>query len=1159
MAELEIKYPDGLTGFRELNPDKPLTIGSDETCGLQLKSRRLQPVHAMVRCQQGRFQIESSGDAPIQVNGEPVESAILKAGDRIVIGKFRLTFRDKANEYAYDSLDIDVGLEMLSDSQSAMAVPRDELMSGTVRGRAGTPGGPSPVSPLLAARYIVPWWRSPLILGIAGSLVMLGLLGLLFLQLYRSNDASQQYDEALKDLEQGSFAQSVKRFDKFLADYPADERAQEAEVWRGVARVRQFTEGTAPTWRAAYDELEKFLDEHGQKKPFRDHAADIAPLVLKVAYGLATTARDNKDAQVLQLAKTTLDWSTRRLPREQIGDDQLDQTRAVIAEAERGVNEAAALATSLSAMDAALTNSQPLRVTAIHRDLYRTYAGFRSHPEITIRLEKAKQLERTLVRFEGWSGKSETTAATEPLAAGTGFVRRKNAPDAMPSDRAMTVVVADMLFGLDPATGSVRWRQPIGLSPAFHPISPATDPKSILVHRPTDNSVALLEGATGKERWRQPLGDVSVRWPTKPLIHQDVIYLVTEPLLPGNKPTPDAPVSGGPASGGKQELESGRLDLLRLSSGERLGYFQFPQPLSASPVADPDRGNILVCGREASLYSLLPRERRCEDVVLLDHEPNSVHAPPVFAGRFLFIAESLGPRQSRLRCLVASSTRATVVPRQTIDLDGWVVRVPASVGGRLFVVTDRDQFLVVDLGSEADQQPLAVAARSPKTLEEKTSPPFIVAISERDFWTIGNELRHYELTPAKTTPDPSLRLPLPGAPVQPPILDGDHLVVVSRPNGRPTVIVTAINRRSGQETWVTELGLAPDAVFRNDGPESGLVAVIDGTALAVPSVSGQLTESVVGDSRTSPTSPLRAIGSQVEIRAVQTSADGLLAYIRQPPGPLIHYSGIGAGRVIAPTVTVALAPVPHDGGILVASQEGVLYWIDVESGREKADPYVFPYMNGRTAAPRGMAPIDARTVALAAGPWLIRLQREEMPFPHFREAARIVIGKVDDKGEPVEDGNQSLVPIVALNGQLLVAIGDELRVFESQNLDLVGSHDLGATSRQLLVSTTASHAVLLTSVGDLIGVPGDGDMVKYRRRLSSIPIGWVADGDAFWTADPAGILTRRRFDTGESIDEISLGHLLRRGPWLAGEQLAVVDLAGAIWTVDRRDAKAGKP
>lgn len=80
---------------KEILLDKDVIhIGRDDACDLGLYGdKSIQPRHAQIQRERGGFVIHPIGGAPVQVNGQPVQSHLLQKGDQIGVGREVVVFK----------------------------------------------------------------------------------------------------------------------------------------------------------------------------------------------------------------------------------------------------------------------------------------------------------------------------------------------------------------------------------------------------------------------------------------------------------------------------------------------------------------------------------------------------------------------------------------------------------------------------------------------------------------------------------------------------------------------------------------------------------------------------------------------------------------------------------------------------------------------------------------------------------------------------------------------------------------------------------------------------------------------------------------------------------------------------------------------------------
>ncbi|CAL1239685.1 FHA domain-containing protein [Candidatus Methylocalor cossyra] len=100
MAKLTVTFKDILLQAVELNA-ATLSIGRDPTNALHIDSLAIADFHAEVQATPEGYRIRRlHAGFPVYLNGTAVEEALLKDGDRIVLGKHQLRFTDSASQPA---------------------------------------------------------------------------------------------------------------------------------------------------------------------------------------------------------------------------------------------------------------------------------------------------------------------------------------------------------------------------------------------------------------------------------------------------------------------------------------------------------------------------------------------------------------------------------------------------------------------------------------------------------------------------------------------------------------------------------------------------------------------------------------------------------------------------------------------------------------------------------------------------------------------------------------------------------------------------------------------------------------------------------------------------------------------------------------------------
>lgn len=125
MAKLTLNFKG--KPLRVYHPESgELTIGRDEQCAVQIDSLAVAPIHASIQLKDdGSWLLEPMGDAPVFVNKKKIDCHRLGDGDRIVIGKHEIVYRDQENivEVSFDTKPSDAISEVIDELENLQCAP----------------------------------------------------------------------------------------------------------------------------------------------------------------------------------------------------------------------------------------------------------------------------------------------------------------------------------------------------------------------------------------------------------------------------------------------------------------------------------------------------------------------------------------------------------------------------------------------------------------------------------------------------------------------------------------------------------------------------------------------------------------------------------------------------------------------------------------------------------------------------------------------------------------------------------------------------------------------------------------------------------------------------------------------------------------------------
>lgn len=1080
MAELKIIPADGPVGFKTIPADKPLLIGSGDSCDVRVKGSGIRDEHCRIGFKKGSFYIEAiEGAREIKLNGAKVENAKLKSDDDISVGKHRFVLKLKPEEEA----------QLAKASQVAATKAADV--------------------------YYKPFYQVRLFQAVAGALVVLSAVAVWLYFDYQKKSSEKAYDAAMSEFATGAFPQAIKSFEKFIHDYPSSPMVENAKFFAGYSGVKQYSDGQGASWKQALDEGKKFLADYSKMPPFAEQSKNIAETFAKVAMGLSSSAEKMADADALTKAQDAVKLIDDSFSRADRPDDKMAQIQTQMTSAKLAIEKDARRRETLDRMKSALAEKKPIQLYREHQKLYRTYPDLKADKTFVSLRRKAGDLEKEQVTFEASKEGSPPPPAKPIEAPARTMVFRRPSPEAKKSGNVFAVQVADAVYALDTGSGEVLWRQVVGFEPAFQPV--VVKGTGILIHSPADGALSLVDAQTGKPKWRQSTKAVAPAWSCQPVVQGNQFYFYAL----------DA-----------EKSDKARMAVHRLDDGRAVGHYVFPQRLAGSPTYDPERRAILVVGQQVSMYSIQPASRTCDTVVVLDHEPESVHCSPVFKGRFLFLVEEIKAEQSRLRCLVLSEGKAEVRQKQAIDIRGAVWQDPYVNFGKLFITSDLNRFNAYDLKDEKDDNPLTVVLNSADVLESKGDQTYPFAPNVKEFWTVGNKLLAYDLRNALASAT-IWEMPLDGPPILPPLMDGPLVLITSKQPGGGTISVLALDGATHKEVWKTQLGKQPGAAALDPSDNKTLLVSFGDQTVRLKAndfASDRVVEATL------PPDP--RIASRVRkptlYKTIREWSDGVLQWTGVGGKLLVYFAPDGRRLEFPLRSALASRPIVFGKSVLVPTKDGLLYSIDPKTGKETAEPFVGVYSKEGQPTPMGpIAALDPKTLIVVCGQKILRLElaTDKSP-PEFREN-----GMVEVTAGPIDQ-------MIGVGGKLLLAYGREMALLDPQEMRLGKKWSIDAAIPREPISL-AGVVLLMTDAGELLCVADGpkGTDLRWKIKLEGEPAGVAAAGNSAWVAYSSGKLQRVDLATGKSSPGQPFGRFIVDGPWAPGDRIVALTPDGSLASV----------
>ncbi len=1118
MATLEIHQPGGRVDLLVLTRERPILFGSDPKCDIVLRDPAAKPVHGRIGWRRGRYRVETLPDAaPVEKNGKKVLKSALDQGDEISLGSARI-FLTQVDAPAADA-PTRIQPPPLAMAADPKGDPRPVLKRTRPAAPPSRPGFDPPsmesvvgplgqsqetiqaIAPIGAARPSKAaepkprggWLgrvaagdappgqerilRSPLMIALAVALVALVALGFGLYGIIHRMAADRSYAAAIDSYEQADDRTAIARFDQFLKSHPDDRRAGKARVLKGLAGVRQFTTGAAPSWSNALEAAQSAVEATSGEPTFEDEAPELADLVRRTAEGLAARARSGGEAEALAGAEAAVALH------DQIGGPAAKDVRArtrlpgLLVEARAAVAKARTRTRAIAAMDVALKARSPAAAYKARDDLVAEYADLAADRNVLDRLLAANDLIRDAVTFEPTRG----PAAVGPLPSRLGpplshVLRSRTDRPATGGGAAVFAMAEGFAYGIDGATGAPLWHVPVGASAPFAPRPIPGDEGSALVFDARSNELVRLDARTGAIAWRQPIGG----------------------------PVADPPLVMGALA--YQSTPAGKLLVIELATGELRGTLELGRPLARTPVADESGRWIYALGEEANLFVIDRESMACRAVEYIGHAPGSIGAAPLRLGRYLILAENHRPAAGRLLVYLIAEDGPKLRRRQEIELTGWLWDAPATAGSTLWAAGDEGGLSVFAIGPYDATDPLRPLAKLANE-SQSLGPTFLSLRSEREGIVASGRSARVDLDAERGTLAARWTLGQAGPALAAPQAAGRLTVLTQQSDQGGGVALWGIDPTGGSVAWRTDLGVAwrspPSATV--DGGLATLGA--RGDDLRIPA--DRLAEGGFVEQ------PLPRPGDTLAIGPGLDRIEGGGRVILAPPdgSPFVWTRPAAGGELTRLTLPSPLAARPAFLGedLFVPAADGRAYLVDPTNGAPRAEPLVLPYDRDRVGRWRSPAVLDDSTLFLVDGGTIVR--RVERTTVDGRP--RLVT-----TAEATLDSRAIADPALVAGALVLATADGKVRTLSARDLSPVATIPLDAPLAAG-PSTVGPLAVVSDRSGALLAFAADGSRAWTSTLGSGLPVAsdeglWTIEGDRLVALDPIVGTPRGSIPIGQS-------------------------------------------
>jgi outer membrane protein assembly factor BamB len=704
----------------------------------------------------------------------------------------------------------------------------------------------------------------------------------------------------------GSYSQAISQYEEFLEDFTGHPYESEARVELAMARLRRATEGRTD-FTAALAIAESNVRDVENEPSFRDAQDELATLMPRIARGLAdqaeSVAADPAAAEPLvEQAERAVAMlaNTKYVPNSLRDDVEMQAIRDTLARVERRKASYGQLQETIRLIEQAVSTGDTRAAYDAHRTLVREHPELASDEALLEMVEKTSIAEQNGIRFVAEEQAALTDELPTPvqISLALGHHRREGQVQA---SGAVCVHVDGAAYGVEAASGRLLWRRFVGFDEHAY-VQASGD--EVLIRDTRNHELLKIASANGDLQWRQPIGEPFA----DPLVVDNRAYVASE---------------------------SGKLYVVDLTSGARLGYIAFAQRLRVTPTADRDGSHLYVVGDHSSLYSIAVESFSCTGVRYLGHSTGSIRVPPVAVSNKLAVFENFGVESSRFHLISVDTDGTATETAFEQRMQGLVVTPPLNAGRRLVVLTDLGEMRVFEIGPQPGED--AVTALATRAAGSDRAVAQHALLTDRFIWVADDELAKYAVQPTDNSlPRLSIDETYRGSTFDHALTTiGGAIVHVRRPAGRLGAAVAATDIASGKTQWEIDLAVPPagpplidtaNAAITTANANGG-VFVLDRAAI------GRRVADQPIRARGEPTRPPQltdgvAFGAGKIVFAGAPHAAGLLVYDasdrRQP------------ARWLELPAALATPPMPMGDGFLAALDIGQVFYVDPSA----ADPLV---------------------------------------------------------------------------------------------------------------------------------------------------------------------------------------------------------------------------
>ena len=590
-----------------------------------------------------------------------------------------------------------------------------------------------------------------------GLLVLASVVLVWLLMQRRADEVLAVADEAYQN---GSYTQAMEGYKDFIKSFESNANVPKAKLRVALSKIRLITE-TKSNWDKALACVREELPEMSRLPDFAGEGRiELSAILPNIAEGLAAMADKTDNADWLRQSETALALIEEHVPNTMQPFHQLQTTRRSLELTRRRIardSEIVTLQAEITDMLDAIKATESTEsaesgdAATLRRQFAECYAllmrYLHAHPEIrdsTLVAAIKSDIARTEALCQKWASHSavpaDATAVSGPPMPVMLLTHRVGPPlddssDAGTPARLFVGYANQNAYAINPASGTIAWRHHVGqlgLDRNAPLIIPGLPNNTTLLADERNNALLMVDNATGTERLR--------------ISTDETAFINSQPMWPINFVT----------------TPGGKLMLVNLVNGERLGHVDLMQDANAPPGYDPERQLVVQPAQHSALHVF-----RYDDqanvpltnigIVPTGHLSGTIQSAPIVHKGCLLVAEQTAPTRSTIKIFAPTVTGHLVPwsnePVQVISLDGLVKSPPLVDDNDLLYMAERGDVKLISFVGNDQAKPYQIVAEG--RIDDSQNRDGIASgrfasLAGRSLWVADNRLQRFEVQPSRS-------------------------------------------------------------------------------------------------------------------------------------------------------------------------------------------------------------------------------------------------------------------------------------------------------------------------------------------------------------------------------------------------------------------------